>query len=182
MNWSEIIRAFKFLLQMNSIASGSEESSSNAWTSCVSSDLNIFTPNDWHLLWVGAETQRINLTRTLGSNLTNSLLHSGRTQCRLHPVDSNKTDRSAEGIADLGNTVVIVETRGRNHTRIRLYYRYRARRRNTRRSCRICRQFWRIHSTTQIRLTAAYIQGEKELKYLPGEESGPTKSWLKVHT
>lgn len=57
----------------------------------------------------GGETQRINLTRTLGSNLTNSLYILDEPSIGLHPKDTEKLVAVLEKLRDLGNTVVVVE-------------------------------------------------------------------------
>ncbi len=57
----------------------------------------------------GGETQRINLTRTLGSNLTNSLYILDEPSIGLHPKDTDKLVRVLKNLRDLGNTVVVVE-------------------------------------------------------------------------
>ncbi len=57
----------------------------------------------------GGETQRINLTRTLGSNLTNSLYILDEPSIGLHPKDSEKLVSVLLKLRDLGNTVVVVE-------------------------------------------------------------------------
>lgn len=57
----------------------------------------------------GGETQRINLTRTLGSNLTGSLYVLDEPSIGLHPHDTNKLIRVLKHLRDLGNTVVVVE-------------------------------------------------------------------------
>ena len=57
----------------------------------------------------GGETQRINLTRTLGSNLTNSLYILDEPSIGLHPKDTMKLVSVLERLRDLGNTVVVVE-------------------------------------------------------------------------
>ncbi|MEP7268440.1 MAG: excinuclease ABC subunit UvrA [Saprospiraceae bacterium] len=57
----------------------------------------------------GGETQRINLTRTLGSNLTSSLYILDEPSVGLHPVDSNKLLEVLKELRNLGNTVVVVE-------------------------------------------------------------------------
>lgn len=57
----------------------------------------------------GGETQRINLTRTLGSNLTSSLYILDEPSVGLHPVDSNKLLKVLKELRNLGNTVVVVE-------------------------------------------------------------------------
>jgi excinuclease ABC subunit A len=57
----------------------------------------------------GGETQRINLTRTLGSNLTNSLYILDEPSVGLHPKDTEKLVAVLENLRDLGNTVVVVE-------------------------------------------------------------------------
>ncbi len=57
----------------------------------------------------GGETQRINLTRTLGSNLTNSLYILDEPSVGLHPKDSENLVRVLKRLRDLGNTVVVIE-------------------------------------------------------------------------
>lgn len=57
----------------------------------------------------GGETQRINLTRTLGSNLTNSLYILDEPSIGLHPKDSAKLVSVLKGLRDLKNTVIVVE-------------------------------------------------------------------------
>ncbi|MDX2001599.1 MAG: excinuclease ABC subunit UvrA [Chitinophagales bacterium] len=57
----------------------------------------------------GGETQRINLTRTLGSNLTDSLYILDEPSVGLHPRDTARLVRVLENLRDLGNTVVVVE-------------------------------------------------------------------------
>ncbi len=57
----------------------------------------------------GGETQRINLTRTLGSNLTSSLYILDEPSVGLHPADSEKLIEVLKELRDLGNTVIVVE-------------------------------------------------------------------------
>ncbi|MEN0006138.1 MAG: excinuclease ABC subunit UvrA, partial [Bacteroidota bacterium] len=57
----------------------------------------------------GGETQRINLTRTLGSNLTSSLYILDEPSVGLHPRDTNRLVKVLKSLRDLGNTVVVVE-------------------------------------------------------------------------
>ncbi len=57
----------------------------------------------------GGETQRINLTRTLGSNLTNSLYILDEPSIGLHPKDTTKLVSVLKKLRDLGNTVIVVE-------------------------------------------------------------------------
>ncbi len=57
----------------------------------------------------GGETQRINLTRTLGSNLTSSLYILDEPSIGLHPKDTNRLVDVLKNLRDLGNTVVVVE-------------------------------------------------------------------------
>ena len=57
----------------------------------------------------GGETQRINLTRTLGSNLTSSLYILDEPSVGLHPRDTNRLVDVLKKLRDLGNTVVVVE-------------------------------------------------------------------------
>ena len=57
----------------------------------------------------GGETQRINLTRTLGSNLTSSLYILDEPSVGLHPRDTERLVKVLKNLRDLGNTVVVVE-------------------------------------------------------------------------
>lgn len=57
----------------------------------------------------GGEIQRINLTRTLGSNLTSSLYVLDEPSVGLHPRDTIKLVAVLNRLRDLGNTVVVVE-------------------------------------------------------------------------
>ncbi|MCO6479206.1 MAG: excinuclease ABC subunit UvrA, partial [Phaeodactylibacter sp.] len=57
----------------------------------------------------GGETQRINLTRTLGSNLTSSMYILDEPSVGLHPRDTNRLVRVLKSLQGLGNTVIVVE-------------------------------------------------------------------------
>ncbi|MEO1258821.1 MAG: excinuclease ABC subunit UvrA [Bacteroidota bacterium] len=57
----------------------------------------------------GGETQRINLTRTLGSNLTASMYILDEPSVGLHPRDTSQLVEVLKSLRDLGNTVVVVE-------------------------------------------------------------------------
>ncbi|RLD19281.1 MAG: excinuclease ABC subunit A, partial [Bacteroidetes bacterium] len=57
----------------------------------------------------GGETQRINLTRLLGSNLTSSLYLLDEPSVGLHPKDTHQLIKVLYHLRDLGNTVVVVE-------------------------------------------------------------------------
>jgi excinuclease ABC subunit A len=57
----------------------------------------------------GGESQRIQLTRTLGSNLTNSLYILDEPSIGLHARDTHRLIDVLHELRDLGNTVVIVE-------------------------------------------------------------------------
>ncbi len=57
----------------------------------------------------GGETQRINLTRTLGSNLTSSMYILDEPSIGLHPRDTSRLVGVLKTLRDLGNTVVVVE-------------------------------------------------------------------------
>lgn len=57
----------------------------------------------------GGETQRINLTRTLGSNLTSSMYLLDEPSVGLHPRDTGRLIEVLRSLRDLGNTVVVVE-------------------------------------------------------------------------
>lgn len=57
----------------------------------------------------GGESQRIQLTRSLGSNLTNSLYVLDEPSIGLHSRDTENLIRVLKELRDLGNTVVVVE-------------------------------------------------------------------------
>lgn len=57
----------------------------------------------------GGESQRIQLTRSLGSNLTNSLYILDRPSIGLHSRDTERLISVLKEMRDLGNTVVVVE-------------------------------------------------------------------------
>ncbi len=57
----------------------------------------------------GGESQRIQLTRSLGSNLTNSLYILDEPSIGLHARDTENLIRVLKELRDLGNTVVVVE-------------------------------------------------------------------------
>lgn len=57
----------------------------------------------------GGETQRINLTRILGSNLTSSLYILDEPSVGLHPRDTTRLIKVLRQLRDLGNTVIVVE-------------------------------------------------------------------------
>jgi len=57
----------------------------------------------------GGESQRIQLTRSLGSNLTNSLYILDEPSIGLHPRDTFNLIKVLKELRDLNNTVVVVE-------------------------------------------------------------------------
>lgn len=57
----------------------------------------------------GGETQRINLTRTLNSNLTQSMYLLDEPSVGLHPRDTGRLVTVLKNLRDLGNTVIVVE-------------------------------------------------------------------------
>lgn len=57
----------------------------------------------------GGESQRIQLTRSLGSNLTNSLYILDEPSIGLHTRDTENLIRVLKELRELGNTVVVVE-------------------------------------------------------------------------
>ncbi|RFM26193.1 excinuclease ABC subunit UvrA [Deminuibacter soli] len=57
----------------------------------------------------GGESQRIQLTRSLGSNLTNSLYILDEPSIGLHSRDTERLIEVLKQLRDLGNTVVVVE-------------------------------------------------------------------------
>ncbi len=57
----------------------------------------------------GGESQRINLSTSLGSNLTGSLYILDEPSIGLHPRDTNRLVKILKQLRDLGNTVIVVE-------------------------------------------------------------------------
>ncbi len=57
----------------------------------------------------GGESQRINLSTSLGSNLTGSLYILDEPSIGLHPRDTNRLIKVLGQLRDLGNTVIVVE-------------------------------------------------------------------------
>ncbi len=71
--------------------------------------LNYLTLNRVSSTLSGGETQRINLTRTLGSNLTASMYLLDEPSVGLHPRDTSRLVKVLQDLRDLGNTVIVVE-------------------------------------------------------------------------
>ncbi|QQR96878.1 MAG: excinuclease ABC subunit UvrA [Sphingobacteriales bacterium] len=71
--------------------------------------LEYLTLNRFSNTLSGGEAQRINLTRSLGSNLTDSLYILDEPSVGLHPHDSSKLINILKYLRDLGNTVIVVE-------------------------------------------------------------------------
>ena len=63
----------------------------------------------------GGESQRINLSTSLGSNLTGSLYILDEPSIGLHPRDTNRLIGVLKKLRDMGNTVIVVEQIGRAH-------------------------------------------------------------------
>ena len=57
----------------------------------------------------GGESQRINLSTSLGSNLTGPLYILDEPSIGLHPRDANRLIKVLRQLRDLGNTVIVVE-------------------------------------------------------------------------
>ena len=57
----------------------------------------------------GGESQRINLSTSLGSNLTGSLYILDEPSIGLYPRDTNRLIKVLQQLRDLGNTVIVVE-------------------------------------------------------------------------
>ena len=57
----------------------------------------------------GGESQRLNLSPSLGSNLTGSLYILDEPSIGLHPRDTNRLIKVLQQLRDLGNTVIVVE-------------------------------------------------------------------------
>jgi len=75
----------------------------------VNVGLSYLTINRLSSTLSGGETQRINLTRTLGSNLTASMYILDEPSIGLHPRDTGRLVDVLKNLRDLGNTVIVVE-------------------------------------------------------------------------
>ncbi len=71
--------------------------------------LGYLTLNRLAMTLSGGESQRIQLTRSLGSNLTNSLYILDEPSIGLHSRDTERLIKVLKNLRDLGNTVVVVE-------------------------------------------------------------------------
>lgn len=124
----------------------------------------------------GGETQRINLTRTLGSNLTNSLYILDEPSVGLHPVDSNKLIQVLKELRDLGNTVVVVEHEEEIIRQADQIIDIGPEAGIHGGKVVFAGSYTDFMKPTTKGLTAEYLQGTKKSKYLAGEESGLIKS------
>lgn len=82
---------------------------SNRLQSMIDLGLSYLTMNRLSAGLSGGESQRINLTRTLGSNLTASMYILDEPSVGLHPRDTDRLIKVLYRLRDLGNTVVVVE-------------------------------------------------------------------------
>jgi excinuclease ABC subunit A len=71
--------------------------------------LSYLTLNRMSSTLSGGETQRIQLTRTLGSNLTSSLYILDEPSVGLHPRDTERLTNVLINLRNMGNTVIVVE-------------------------------------------------------------------------
>lgn len=81
----------------------------NRLQSMMDLGLSYLTINRLSATLSGGESQRINLTRTLGSNLTASMYILDEPSVGLHPRDTERLIAVLRRLRDLGNTVLVVE-------------------------------------------------------------------------
>ncbi|MEO0731780.1 MAG: excinuclease ABC subunit UvrA, partial [Bacteroidota bacterium] len=81
----------------------------NRLQSMMDLGLSYLTINRLSSTLSGGESQRINLTRTLGSNLTASMYILDEPSVGLHPRDTERLVAVLRRLRDLGNTVLVVE-------------------------------------------------------------------------
>lgn len=81
----------------------------NRLQSMMDLGLSYLTINRLSSTLSGGESQRINLTRTLGSNLTASMYILDEPSVGLHPRDTERLVTVMRRLRDLGNTVLVVE-------------------------------------------------------------------------
>jgi len=75
----------------------------------ISTGLSYLTLNRNTATLSGGETQRINLTTSLGSSLVGSLYILDEPSIGLHPYDNERLISILKELRDIGNTVVVVE-------------------------------------------------------------------------
>ena len=75
----------------------------------ISTGLSYLTLNRNTATLSGGETQRINLTTSLGSSLVGSLYILDEPSIGLHPFDNERLISILKELRDIGNTVVVVE-------------------------------------------------------------------------
>lgn len=108
----EVFRFFteiKLTVQEKNIADRVIEEINNRLKVMVDIGLGYLTLNRFSNTLSGGETQRINLTRILGSNLTESMYMLDEPSIGLHSKDTEKLISVIKSLRDMGNTVIVVE-------------------------------------------------------------------------
>jgi len=108
----EVFRFFteiKLTAQEKNIADRVIEEINNRLKVMVDIGLGYLTLNRFSNTLSGGETQRINLTRILGSNLTESMYMLDEPSIGLHSKDTEKLISVIKSLRDMGNTVIVVE-------------------------------------------------------------------------
>ena len=95
--------------QETKIAERIIEEINNRLTVMVEIGLGYLSLNRFSNTLSGGETQRINLTRILGSNLTESMYMLDEPSIGLHSKDTEKLISVIKSLRDMGNTVIVVE-------------------------------------------------------------------------
>ena len=108
-NLHEHFKQIKFDKQDVAIASRILLEINNRLQFMVDVGLEYLSLNRFSNTLSGGESQRINLTRTLGSNLTGSLYILDEPSVGLHPHDTGRLINVLRYLRDLGNTVIVVE-------------------------------------------------------------------------
>ncbi|MFK8165200.1 MAG: excinuclease ABC subunit UvrA [Lewinella sp.] len=98
LNETDAVISKRLLLEIN-----------NRIQSMMDLGLSYLTVNRLSNTLSGGESQRINLTRTLGSNLTASMYILDEPSVGLHPRDTERLVAVLRRLRDLGNTVLVVE-------------------------------------------------------------------------
>lgn len=99
----------KLTTQEKNIADRVIEEINNRLKVMVEIGLGYLTLNRFSNTLSGGETQRINLTRILGSNLTESMYMLDEPSIGLHSKDTEKLISVIKSLRDMGNTVIVVE-------------------------------------------------------------------------
>ncbi|MCS6818656.1 MAG: excinuclease ABC subunit UvrA, partial [Chitinophagales bacterium] len=105
----QVLQRFELTPQEEKVATRILAEIINRVNTLVEVGLGYLTLNRLSNTLSGGETQRINLTRSIGSNLTASMYILDEPSIGLHQHDTANLIRVLKKLRDLGNTVIVVE-------------------------------------------------------------------------